>query len=289
MPKIGVIGYGVVGSAFTKYLETTLKNISHFSLVQGTRPQIKVYDKLKEKVPEKYRVEGLEHLFGFDYVFICLPTPLCIESGQLDTVSVKETCMHLFGKVPTIVIKSTLNPGDTRDIFDKCCSFSARTETSIAYLSQIFVNPEFVSAKTAYDDFMQSKLVLFGTESNDGSREKCTSLFQHLFPYKSLQFVSYEEAELTKISANTFYALKVHFFNVVHNMCTSFNADYETVRECMVKSRNWISASHTDVPGPDGRYGFGGACLPKDSFACANISSSEMLRLLAGENRSQRK
>ena len=29
----------------------------------------------------------------------------------------------------------------------------------------------------------------------------------------------------------------------------------------------WINKMHTDVPGPDGQLGFGGACFPKDAYA----------------------
>jgi len=30
---------------------------------------------------------------------------------------------------------------------------------------------------------------------------------------------------------------------------------------------NWINPMHTNVPGPDGELGFGGACFPKDTRA----------------------
>jgi UDP-glucose 6-dehydrogenase len=30
---------------------------------------------------------------------------------------------------------------------------------------------------------------------------------------------------------------------------------------------NWINPMHTDVPGTDGKLGFGGACFPKDISA----------------------
>ena len=35
-----------------------------------------------------------------------------------------------------------------------------------------------------------------------------------------------------------------------------------------------IGHSHIDVPGPDGKFGFGGSCFPKDVQAMINYSQS---------------
>ena len=35
----------------------------------------------------------------------------------------------------------------------------------------------------------------------------------------------------------------------------------------MMLNNKWINEMHTNVPGPDGLLGFGGACFPKDTNA----------------------
>ena len=40
----------------------------------------------------------------------------------------------------------------------------------------------------------------------------------------------------------------------------------------ILKLDSRIGDSHMDVPGPDGRKGFGGACFPKDTSAFLNYS-----------------
>ena len=42
---------------------------------------------------------------------------------------------------------------------------------------------------------------------------------------------------------------------------------------------NRIGDSHMSVPGPDGKEGFGGACLPKDSSALVTSASENGLQL----------
>jgi UDPglucose 6-dehydrogenase len=42
----------------------------------------------------------------------------------------------------------------------------------------------------------------------------------------------------------------------------------------MVTSDKRIGSSHMQVPGPDGSFGFGGACFPKDTSALLKIAES---------------
>ena len=54
--------------------------------------------------------------------------------------------------------------------------------------------------------------------------------------------------------------------NEIWGIATAFGLDYDTVAE-MVKLDPRIGKSHMQVPGPDGLFGFGGACFPKDTKA----------------------
>ena len=72
-----------------------------------------------------------------------------------------------------------------------------------------------------------------------------------------------EESELIKYTRNAFLATKVSFFNEIEEYCTKMSIDYEMVRACAVLDKR-IGDSHTKVPGPDGKWGFGGNCFRKD-------------------------
>ena len=41
---------------------------------------------------------------------------------------------------------------------------------------------------------------------------------------------------------------------------------------------NRLGKSHWAVPGPDGDFGFGGHCFPKDTEAFLDFTNSEILR-----------
>jgi UDPglucose 6-dehydrogenase len=76
-------------------------------------------------------------------------------------------------------------------------------------------------------------------------------------------FITNNEAEMAKMFRNTFLATKVSLCNEFAQFCTLKGIDYENVRVAATDDDR-IGASHTAVPGPDGRKGFGGTCFPKD-------------------------
>jgi UDPglucose 6-dehydrogenase len=54
--------------------------------------------------------------------------------------------------------------------------------------------------------------------------------------------------------------------NEVYQLAQAMNLNYDNVA-AMVKMDRRIGNSHMLVPGPDGNFGFGGACFPKDTSA----------------------
>ena len=77
---------------------------------------------------------------------------------------------------------------------------------------------------------------------------------------------SIEEASLAKYTINSFLATKVSFMNEIYQLAQAIGADYNHVAK-MVSLDKRIGNSHLQVPGPDGSFGFGGMCFPKDTSA----------------------
>ena len=69
---------------------------------------------------------------------------------------------------------------------------------------------------------------------------------------------------MAKYAINTFMATKVIFMNELEALCSKTGVDYNKVAYMIIHDRR-IGLSHMQVPGPDGHYGFGGPCLPKDA------------------------
>ena len=73
-----------------------------------------------------------------------------------------------------------------------------------------------------------------------------------------------KEAELVKMFRNCFLATKVSFCNEIYEFCQNKDICYENVRK-IATNDDRILPSHTRVPGPDGKKGYGGTCFPKDT------------------------
>ena len=77
---------------------------------------------------------------------------------------------------------------------------------------------------------------------------------------------------MIKYFTNCFLATKVAFANEMYQICDKLNLDYDKVIEYVLYDKR-IGKSHFNVPGPDGDYGFGGHCFPKDLSAIIKLSN----------------
>lgn len=247
--KIGLIGNGFVGLA-TQLLRKT-NDITN---------QWLIYD----IDPNKCEPKGLkfEDLCQCNLVFICVPTPMTSEGqcyiGIVDQV-VKDLQRNNVNKnKPYIIIRSTVPPGTS----DKLGTFFM---------------PEFLTEKNWAHDFVNCTDWIFGLnknfseEINKDFQIKITNLFnyaydQGLIKSNAIHFIENKEAEMLKYVKNNFLALKVSFCNEIYQFCQLKDIDYQRVIDLVVKDPR-ITDSHVNVPGPDGKYGFGGTCFPKDTAA----------------------
>ena len=231
--KIGIIGNGFVGKA-TYQLQC--KDI-----------EVKAYDIDPNLcIP---RGTTLVDLMECDIIFISVPTPMN-KDGSCYVNIVKEVVNNLHDYSKYIIVRSTVPVGTCDELG---CHFM----------------PEFLSEKNYMDDFTNNKDWIFGLLGNDSNFKKCiTELFD--LAYKNgkiknntLHFVSNKEAELVKIFKNCFLSTKVSFCNEMYQFCKTKHICYENVRK-LAAADDRILHSHTFVPGPDGKRGFGGTCFPKD-------------------------
>ena len=75
---------------------------------------------------------------------------------------------------------------------------------------------------------------------------------------------------MVKYTTNAFLATKVSFANEMYEICVRSGIDYDKVVEYATYDER-LGKSHWAVPGPDGHYGFGGSCFPKDINALINV------------------
>ena len=240
---IGVCGIGVVGSAIAECFEN--KNINVIK-----------YDKYNNN-----SYDNIDKLLVSDIIFLCLPTTYSDEKKEYDKSSLTEVCSFLVLKNYTgiVVIKSTIEPGSCRNLKNK-------------FNLNILHNPEFLSMRTAKKDFEnQNHIVIGGDTNNDKNISSLLNFYKKYWVNAEFSLITYEESELMKIGVNCFYSVKIQFFNELYKLTNTYeNASYNIVIETMLKN-NWISPTHTSVPGPDGKLSYGGMCFPKDTNAMLQL------------------
>ena len=87
-------------------------------------------------------------------------------------------------------------------------------------------------------------------------------------------------ASLLKYTINSWLATKVVFFNEVHNLfeATGSKFSWEQFTDMLTRDPR-VGDSHLSVPGPDGKFGFGGHCFPKDTRALLYYSKGKGSKL----------
>ena len=198
--------------------------------------------------------------FGPEIVFICVPTPMG-DDGSQDSSIIEEVIKELIIYCPNAikVVKSTVLPS----LLDKLHKLD----------SKLIYNPEFLREKHAYQDFINAEMIIFGGDRNVCSKVSNAYLKHSRCKTKEHFFTELKTASLIKYSINSFLASKVIFFNELFSLCKQSNIsdDWETITNIISQDKR-IGDSHMDVPGHDGRKGFGGACFPKDCLALAKYA-----------------
>ena len=232
---IGIIGHGVVGGAVVNGL------VEHVNIY--------VYDIKKE-------FDTLETTVNeSDILFICVPTYTVNNKQDLSDIHKCISDINSVAKTAkTIVLKSTVIPGTTRKLSEK-------------YPKHEFIfNPEFLTARTANEDFKNQKQIIIGCSEFTNNVNSVKLLYSDVFPTVPIKMVSLESAELTKYMCNCMYAVKITAANQIARAAESMGISYDEVRDLVV-ANGWLTPDHLNVPGPDGFIGYGGACLVKDTKA----------------------
>ena len=241
--KIGVIGLGFVGGAmYTSFLN---KGVN--------KDNLSGYDKFKNG-----GIGSFEQMLKTDILFMALPTVYNVKLCKYDKKPIYETCDILSEKEYSgvIVIKSTVEPETTSNLCKKYSNLS------------FIHNPEFLTARTAYNDFHNQKHIVLGKGSTCSKEQLLLvrDFYSHYYKDSEISLCNSLESESMKIYLNCFYATKVQFFTEVYLACKANGSDYNVVKNIMLKN-GWINKMHTTIPGPDGKISYGGLCFPKDTNA----------------------
>jgi len=244
--KIGIIGFGFVGSAVA----------FGFSPNTGCDAQVKIYDKDPNR--SQHSLEDL--LNNSDFIFLSVPTPAnrdgSINLDILDKALSEINDVRINDSI--ILIRSTIIPGSSQAFANKYPEL------------KIVFNPEFITERNANEDFINQERIIIG-----GHKEltlKVAELYRWRFGDKiPIIETDFQTAELIKYMNNCFFATKVSFMNEMKMIADKANVDWQKAVEGFTLDSR-VGNSHVDIPGYDGKLGFGGSCFPKDIQALIQFS-----------------
>ena len=241
--KVGIVGKGFVGSA-----------------VAASYAEYRFYDPYKAG-----SVDNLSDLIDCEVIYICVPTPQAA-NGACDAGAVIETLdiLDALDFKGLIIAKSTA----PYSVYEKYAE-----RLMLAFI------PELLRANTAVQDYLSSEFMTVGCKDAQTFERVLNAINESaLINCKSFRQISIREACLMKYFENSFFAVKVSMMNEFRDLVLSVGANWDNVIDCLTLDPR-ICPDHTQVPGPDGKFGWGGHCLPKDTSALLKIAADNSIEL----------
>lgn len=242
--KIGIIGLGFVGSAIREAYDRGL-----------------IETVLIDSDPRKNCAGTYNDLKDAEAVFVCVPSPRGPD-GRCDT-SILEG-----------VLKNIKAVGYDNVIISKVTAIPTEYERLQEDYPNLVHIPEFLTAANASIEYLTETDAIIGGKIVAYQREAQRILSLGQMDLKNVAFCSIGEAALAKYIINTFLATKVVFMNEMYQLAQSCGYDWRKMR-MLIDIDERIGKSHTRVPGPDGTFGFGGMCFPKDVEALLSFANDK--------------
>lgn len=155
-----------------------------------------------------------------------------------------------------VVIISTVLPGTIQSL----------VLPTISPLIHLCYNPFFIAMGTTIDDFKSPEFVLLGCEHD--AAKKTVSEFYSTIHGSPVFTTSIFNAELIKVSYNTFIGMKITFANTLMEICHKMGGDVDAVTKALsLANQRVISPKYLS-----GGMGDGGGCHPRDNIALSHLA-----------------
>ena len=166
-------------------------------------------------------------------------------------------------KEMTVIVISTVLPGTIRrDI-----------KPLLSEYTKLCYNPFFIAMGTTMEDFLRPEIILFGVDDEEAAKK--AKKFYRTINHAPFYETTIENAELIKVTYNTFIGTKIAFVNSVMEMChhlPNTNVD-EVMNALKMCNKRIISDKYLS-----GGMGDGGGCHPRDNIALSWLSDELGLR-----------
>ncbi|MCU1334852.1 MAG: UDP-glucose 6-dehydrogenase [Bryobacterales bacterium] len=205
-----------------------------------------------------------------DATFIMVPTPSEADGGfsMKYVLSAAEKIGAALRNKPDwhlVVLSSTVMPGSTGGTL--LPALEAHSGKKCGRDFGLCYNPEFIALGSVIRDMLNPDMILIG-ESDGRSGEILEKLYKGVCDSNPrIQRMNYVNAELTKLSVNTFVTTKISYANMLAQVCERLpGADADVVTSA-IGCDSRIGQKYLK-----GALGYGGPCFPRDNVAFSALA-----------------
>ena len=175
-----------------------------------------------------------------------------------------------------VVLSSTVMPGSTGGILLPVLETNSGKKCGEGF--GLCYNPEFIALGSVIHDMLNPDMILIG-ESDERSGELLETLYTVVCESgPRIQRMNYVNAELTKLSVNTFVTTKISYANMLAQVCETLpGADVDVVTSA-IGCDSRIGNKYLK-----GALGYGGPCFPRDNVAFSALARANGVPALLAE------
>jgi UDPglucose 6-dehydrogenase len=206
-----------------------------------------------------------------DVTFIIVPTPSDV-NGRFSmkyAVEVAKNIGLVLKNKPSyhvVVMTSTTMPGDTESKFITTLEEASGKKCSAGF--DVCYNPEFIALGSVVSDMLNPDMILIGESS-----QKAGDILEEIYkkstsnsPYFARMNII--NAEITKISVNTYVTAKISYANMIAQICMNAKGANANIVLNAVGKDSRIGNKYLLNAGMP----FGGPCFPRDNIAMGKFA-----------------
>jgi UDPglucose 6-dehydrogenase len=281
LPRVSVIGLGKLGAPLAAVLASRgftvigldvnkafvdAMNAGKMPIVEPQLNELIAANKVRLSAT----IDANEIVQKSDASFVIVPTP-SDSTGFFSNRFVLQA-METLGKAlrnkkgyHVVVITSTVMPGTTGSEIK--AALEAASGRKVGPDLGLCYNPEFIALGSVVRDMLYPDSILIG-ESDAKAGDMLETIYLQLCAKKPpVQRMNFVNAELTKISVNTYVTTKISYANMLADLCDRLpGADVDVVTKALGADSR-IGAKYLK-----GAMGYGGPCFPRDNVAFAALA-----------------
>ena len=279
-PKLSVIGLGKLGSPMVavfahKGFEVLGLDINRDFVTALNEGRAPVQEPgLQELIDQnRQRISATQDFHQAvnetDVTFIIVPTPSGKDyffTNKYVVEAIQRVGTALRGKAGyhLVVVTSTVMPGSTDGEIRK--ALECASGRSVGPQLGLCYNPEFIALGSVVRDMLRPDMILIGE-----SDVKAGQILEDIYKSSTesnpeIHRMNCVNAELTKISVNTYVTTKISYANMISDMC-----DHLPGADAHVVNRAVGADSRVGKKYLKSAVGYGGPCFPRDNKAFAAL------------------